>query len=249
MGTELFNSLDKEHDIVDRDWRPFVEECDLMQGMQVFTTLDDAWGGFASSYIEALRDEYPKSPIWVWGLQSPLTGVPREQRQLRVANMAQTLHETYSQASTIVPLSIPEAQLAPDVQVDISSFWSVSALFGAMMESVTLPSRLSNESNTANARATLGDMSESLNVGGGKTLASAQMGTSAIPEAAYDVRINTRFFHIGFDSGARAHTKKTVFGEISCYRGFKSGLNNDGDENGKRSVPRSRLTRKLVKQL
>lgn len=44
MGTELFDSLDKEHDIIDRDWRPFVEECDLMQGIQVYTTLNDAWG-------------------------------------------------------------------------------------------------------------------------------------------------------------------------------------------------------------
>ena len=81
MGTELFETLDKEHDIVDRDWRPFVEECDRMQGIQVFSTIDDAWGGFASSYIETLRDEYPKSCIWVWGLQSPLLDTPRQDRK------------------------------------------------------------------------------------------------------------------------------------------------------------------------
>src|SRR3569833_2547657 len=49
-GEDLFASLDKEHDIVDRDLRPFVEEADHMQGIQIMTTIDDAWGGFASRW-------------------------------------------------------------------------------------------------------------------------------------------------------------------------------------------------------
>ena len=84
MGTELFETLDKEHEIVDRDFRPFVEECDRMQGIQTFATLDDAWGGFASKYLDALRDEYPKSCIWLWGLSSPTVEIPREKRQRKV---------------------------------------------------------------------------------------------------------------------------------------------------------------------
>lgn len=76
-GEELFAGLDKEQDIVDRDLRPFVEEADQMQGFQVFTTLDDAWGGFASKYAEKLRDEYGKTTVWVWGLQSGWQGVNR----------------------------------------------------------------------------------------------------------------------------------------------------------------------------
>ncbi len=62
---------------MDRDLRPFVEEADQMQGIQIMTTIDDAWGGFAARYIEQLRDEYGKLPIWTWGLQDSLTGVPR----------------------------------------------------------------------------------------------------------------------------------------------------------------------------
>lgn len=76
-GEDLFASLDKEHDIVDRDVRPFVEEADQMQGIQIFTTLDDAWGGFAARYLERLRDEYGKTAIWVWGLQDSFAGVAR----------------------------------------------------------------------------------------------------------------------------------------------------------------------------
>ena len=40
-----------------------------MQGMQVFTGTHDAWGGFASRYVERVRDEYGKVPVWVWGIE------------------------------------------------------------------------------------------------------------------------------------------------------------------------------------
>lgn len=66
-GEELFQNLDRELDLMDRDIRPFVEECDQMQGFQMFTGIDDAWGGFAAKYLDDLRDEYGKTSIWIWG--------------------------------------------------------------------------------------------------------------------------------------------------------------------------------------
>ena len=48
-----------------------------MQGIQLMASFDDAWGGFASDYIERLRDEYGKTAIWVWGLEDSFRGVPR----------------------------------------------------------------------------------------------------------------------------------------------------------------------------
>lgn len=69
VGGELFSNLDREHDLLDRDLRPFVEESDQMQGLQIFTGVDDAWGGFAAKYAERLRDEYGKGSIWIWGLE------------------------------------------------------------------------------------------------------------------------------------------------------------------------------------
>lgn len=41
-----------------------------MQGVQVITSADDAWGGFGSEYVSALRDEYSKIAIVTWGLES-----------------------------------------------------------------------------------------------------------------------------------------------------------------------------------
>lgn len=76
-GEELFSNLDKEHDLVDRDLRPFVEEADQMQGIQIMASVDDAWGGFAAKYMDRLRDEYGKTTIWVWALEDSLAGTPR----------------------------------------------------------------------------------------------------------------------------------------------------------------------------
>lgn len=68
-GEELFNDLDKEHDLLDRDVRPFAEECDQMRAIQIFSGADDAWGGFAARYIDRLRDEYGKKSVWVWAIE------------------------------------------------------------------------------------------------------------------------------------------------------------------------------------
>lgn len=62
-------SEDQEHELLDRDLRPFVEECDQMQGFQIITGADDAWAGFASKYLEGLRDEFGRKSVWVWGLE------------------------------------------------------------------------------------------------------------------------------------------------------------------------------------
>ncbi len=68
-GEELFETLDKEFDLLDRDIRPFAEECDHMQGFQILSGVNDAWGGFAAKYLDSLRDEYGKASIWVWGVE------------------------------------------------------------------------------------------------------------------------------------------------------------------------------------
>jgi hypothetical protein len=69
LGEELFNDLDKEHDLLDRDVRPFAEECDQLRALQIFTGSDDAWGGFAARYVDRLVDEYGKKAVLVWAIE------------------------------------------------------------------------------------------------------------------------------------------------------------------------------------
>lgn len=69
-GQDLFREIDKEFDILDRDLRPFAEECDQISAFQLFTGADDAWGGFASSYVDMIRDEYGKTSLWTFGSEN-----------------------------------------------------------------------------------------------------------------------------------------------------------------------------------
>lgn len=70
-GVELFENLERAQDIFDRDVRYFAEECDQMQGFQIFTGVGDAWGGWTSSALQRLRDDFGKIEVWVWGLEKP----------------------------------------------------------------------------------------------------------------------------------------------------------------------------------
>ncbi|KAI0851808.1 tubulin nucleotide-binding domain-like protein [Daldinia vernicosa] len=173
MGEELFATLDKEHDLLDRDLRSFVEEADQMQGLQVMTGIDDAWAGFAAKYIERLRDEYGKTPIWVWGSQEPNRGLSGEKRLLRLANKARALAEFNSHASLTIPLALPETPLPPSVRLDPTSTWHVTALFAAALESITLPTRLKTSDHVHSSN--LGNMTDLLNVFGKQTIANLEI--------------------------------------------------------------------------
>ena len=68
-GEELFEEIDRDVDILDRDLRLWAEECDSLRAIQVFECADDAWGGFGARYAERIRDEYGKTALWVWGIE------------------------------------------------------------------------------------------------------------------------------------------------------------------------------------
>ncbi|KAI1660308.1 tubulin nucleotide-binding domain-like protein [Daldinia decipiens] len=173
MGEELFATLDKEHDLLDRDLRSFVEEADQMQGLQVMTGIDDAWAGFAAKYMERLRDEYGKTPIWVLGAQEPHRGLSREKRLLKLANKARALAEFNSQASLIIPLALPETPLPLSVRLDPTSTWHITALFAAALESTTLCTRLKTSDRVYSS--SLGNIADLLNVFGKQTIANLEM--------------------------------------------------------------------------
>ncbi|KAJ5586494.1 hypothetical protein N7450_006281 [Penicillium hetheringtonii] len=141
VGEELFNDLDKEHDLLDRDLRPFAEECDQLRAVQLFTTSDDAWGGFTARYIDRLRDEYGKKSVWVWTMEDG-TRVQRHKQLKKDTNKAKSLYSISPQSTLYVPvIDIPQ-KLPRSLQVDRHSEWQTTALLSSALETVTLPSRL-----------------------------------------------------------------------------------------------------------
>lgn len=140
-GEELFTNLDREHDLLDRDLRPLLEECDQLQALQIFSSTDDAWGGFTVRYLEALNDQLGKGCRWVFGLKDDKP-VARERMLLQTANFAQSLSMLDSIASLHVPISSVPASLTRYLALQASSPWHTSALQALAIESLTLPTRL-----------------------------------------------------------------------------------------------------------
>lgn len=169
-GEALFDRLDKEHDLHDRDFRPWVEECDQMQGIQTFGCADDAWGGFASRYLESLRDEYGKTPVWFWGLEEGAGQGQRTKQLQRTVNVAQSLQTISSLASMYIPLTVP-LYIPPYVNIDGTSQWHVSGLLSMAVESMILPSR---QKPGSIRRGLLGDIEAALNVNGNQSIADFQ---------------------------------------------------------------------------
>ncbi|KAI4255621.1 MAG: hypothetical protein L6R42_006637 [Xanthoria sp. 1 TBL-2021] len=169
-GEELFSKLDKDHDLLDRDIRPWAEECDQMQAIQAFASADDAWGGFASRYVESLRDEYGKTPLWFWGLEEQAGQGRRAKQSIRTVNIAQSLQAISTLASMYIPLAVPSYAPAY-IGLDLSSQWHVSGLMSMAVESVTLPSR---QKAGSIRRGLLGDLEAALNANGNQRIAELQ---------------------------------------------------------------------------
>ncbi|EAA65678.1 hypothetical protein AN0848.2 [Aspergillus nidulans FGSC A4] len=118
LGEDLFNELDKEHDLLDRDVRPFAEECDQLRALQIFTSSDDAWGGFTARRIHQTA------------------------KLKRETNKARSVYSMSPEATMYTPIIDPPSRLPSTIRVDNNSEWYTSALTSIAMESITLPTRL-----------------------------------------------------------------------------------------------------------
>lgn len=175
-GADLFATRDAEVDVLDEDIRHWIEETDSLQAVQIFTSTDDAWSGFASKYVEKLRDELGKGCIWVWGIDTTADlaafGSDHQasiaQHRERRTNVALAVTSFSEQASMFVPLALPK-RLLSEVDLDRSSLWHTAGFLSAAVESVTMPTRLKE----IEARSpTMLDWQDKLSSGGKRGIAA-----------------------------------------------------------------------------
>ncbi|KAF2011099.1 tubulin nucleotide-binding domain-like protein [Aaosphaeria arxii CBS 175.79] len=170
VGFDLFEKLEREIDLVDADLRPFIEECDGLQGIQIMTGIDGAWGGWTSGWLERLRDEYGKKSIWVWGLgdQGANTAYPREKRMQQLSNSARSLSVFAEQASVYVPMANAPSKSPSYIEYQANSSWHVGAMQAIALESMTISSRLRASHD---GRGTLQDLEDTINSTGQRRIA------------------------------------------------------------------------------
>ena len=199
-GEDLFNDLDKEADILDRDLRPFAEECDHMQGFQMITGADDAWGGFASRYLDGIRDEYGKTSIWTFGIEDGAQ-VTRHIRSIRLGNAARSMRFLAQQSSAYICLNTVPKPVPGSINLQGRSEWLTSAFLCSAVESATLPSRLRD---IGTRQATFSQLEDALNTNGGQKLFELQMGVDKARESVPEKHANgvSNGFHSGGSSDA-----------------------------------------------
>lgn len=195
-GEELY---DKQDDILDHDLRPWAEECDQMQGIQVFTGNDDGWAGFADRYVEKLQDEYGKSSVWVFGISRPTDRSQRAHRNLNQAKLSSSLAYT---AAMYVPLEVSSSMMA-NPPLDVKSAWHRSALISAAIETALLPSRLGTSESAA---FRLDELAAFLNQNGHQNVAELQL---QLPDNKQ---------RLEFWDPASSHSSPHVFSSAELYR-------------------------------
>ncbi|EPS43230.1 hypothetical protein H072_2762 [Dactylellina haptotyla CBS 200.50] len=234
-------SLDEEEDILDRQFRPFAEECDLMQGLQVLTTVDDAWGGFATRYINSLRDEYPKATLWTWALERT-EKTTRDRVLSKTAASVQSLIGMLPSCTTYIPINVPRPSLRLPSYVtgyNPSSAWRTSALIASALESSLLPSRLrATGGRAASGLKTLTEVSAVLNTSGSQQISTLQLNSLDEHDAVHGKDTDPiNFFPnpVDFSWGG---VEKHVFAAHEVLRGI--GMSHDATEDAHATVKGSR---------
>lgn len=92
----------------DDNFRRQLEECDALQGFNVITDTDNAWGGFTTALLEELRNELPKKNLITWAANESdpsLSGKPLSKTALVVArNKVKTILGLAAESDLVVPL-------------------------------------------------------------------------------------------------------------------------------------------------
>lgn len=134
------------------EFRKYLEECDLLQGVSIFSDYNSGWGGFSSHLLLDLKDEFfnnganNKHSIWVYGLAKDHGRMNINQKCSSIASFVE-LAQHLSLFFPICPTY--ESQiLAPGF--DRTSEWHQSSLTSLLVNSLwELQSRKQNPAHMA----------------------------------------------------------------------------------------------------
>ncbi|KAF8986179.1 mtDNA inheritance, partitioning of the mitochondrial organelle [Entomortierella lignicola] len=146
-GRAAFIETEKEKDSYDENLRLFMEECDQLQGFQVLVDVLDGWGGFATSFLEQLREDYPKSALITYGLSDSqmVRNTTLRERQTCAVNETLSMTSLSKLSSLYVPVRAPTQSMlnaegwSKNIRMDPSNRYHTSAFISAGIDSALLP--------------------------------------------------------------------------------------------------------------
>ncbi|KAK6873332.1 Protein DML1 [Candida tropicalis] len=139
IGQEEFKENNNEDDDkLIEDFRYFLEKTDVLQGLQLFTNIDDAWGGFTSDMVLHLIDEYfnnnNKMNLWIYGILDHTQGNTIKNKVSRI----KTLVELTKQSSLMFPMdlnNLKQNSLLTE-KFDEISWWHKSSIPAMFINSI-----------------------------------------------------------------------------------------------------------------
>ncbi|KAI9470956.1 MAG: tubulin domain-containing protein [Benjaminiella poitrasii] len=149
IGRQAYTDNEKEVDIFEENFRFFVEECDNIQGFQIMTDVDDAFGGFTEGLLNDIRDEFAKTSILTYGLCDSYAQY-RINKQKVALNRALSITRLTNLSSIYIPIYSPteatirHCGLSAYVRFNAFLKYHTSAIIAAAVETNSLPYRLKN---------------------------------------------------------------------------------------------------------
>ncbi|ORZ01731.1 tubulin domain-domain-containing protein [Syncephalastrum racemosum] len=141
VGRQSYEDFDREEETFDGAFRFFAEDCDNLQGFQVLTSIDDAFGGFTEGYLNALREEYPKTPVLTFAIQQQQQQQLLSEQHKVLLNRALSMARLSEHSTTYIPLYTPTSQQlkhVPYIHANSHLLYHTSAILAAAIETVSL---------------------------------------------------------------------------------------------------------------
>lgn len=152
-GKGIFSGHNKE-EAMDR-LRFFVEEADHMQGLQVLLDDSNGFAAVAHDLLEAVYDEYGKSPVLLFTARPPSSfGKPSSFYKSIARDLCDAISfgALASSSSHVIPLGLSGfAGMSRYLQVNEAKNFHTSAVYAAAISCMTLPMRMNPSENTTNA--------------------------------------------------------------------------------------------------
>ncbi|KAI7903450.1 tubulin domain-containing protein [Cokeromyces recurvatus] len=231
IGKQSYQDNEKEVESFEENFRFFVEECDHLQGFQIMTDVDDAFGGFTEGLLNDIRDEFAKTPILTYGLSDSYAHY-RMNKQIVTLNRILSMAHLTDLSSIYIPIYTPtqtaiqQCGLSPYIRFNETSRYHTSAIIAAAVETNSLPYRLKNNS------ITISDAINKLSWARNTRLASLSMSFPLpISEKGYSNTLencisNRQLKPVLSFLEQTTHKSVDVYGEVVVARGLPSNWNN-----------------------